>query len=71
MAIKDENGKVTGWSFAIVGSDVRHVTKFIGFKETYEDAVEYRTNMAKIGWRNVQIYDVNLQKVKERPESTE
>jgi len=38
MAIKDENGKVTGWSFAILGSDARRVTKFIGFKETYEDA---------------------------------
>jgi len=57
---------VTGWGYAILGSDARRVTKFIGFKETYEDALEYRTNMAKIGWSNVQIYDVNLRKVKEK-----
>jgi hypothetical protein len=58
MAIKDENGKVTGWSFAILGSDARHVTKFIGFKETYEDAVEYRTNMAKIGARSASLLEM-------------
>ena len=67
MAIRDENVKVRGWSFAILRSDARHVTKFIAFKETYEDAVEYMDNMTKIGWCNVQIYDVNLRKVKERP----
>jgi len=71
MAIRDESGKVTGWTFAILGSDARRVTKFVGFKETYEDAVDFRKKMAKIGWRNVQIYDANLRKVNERPKSSE
>jgi len=66
MAIKDENGKVTGWSFAILGSDARRVTKFIGFKETYEDALEYRTKHGKD--RMVQCPDLRCQlaKVKEK-----
>ncbi len=55
--------KVRGWTFAIVGSDETHITKFIGFTDTYDDALKYQQNMTQIGWRNVRIYDASLQLV--------
>lgn len=70
MVIKDENGKVTGGSFRILGSDAPLVTKVI-VKETYEHAVECRKNLKESGCRQVQIYDVNWRKMEERPERGE
>jgi hypothetical protein len=55
--------QATGWTFAIVGSDDKHITKFIGFTDTYDGALEYQRNMTNIGWRNVRIYDASLQLV--------
>jgi len=51
MAIKDENGKVTGWSFAIL--DRTHVASpSLLASKTYE-MPSISDNMAKIGWSNV------------------
>jgi len=63
------NAKVEGWNFSVVGCDSHDWPKYLGFKDTYEEAVEFQTKMANAGWRRVAIFDAAHQEVKEKPKT--
>lgn len=54
------------WNFAVVGTDAKG-PRYLGFTETYEDAVKLQGNMATIGWQGVAIFNPSLAEVKEKP----
>ena len=62
--------KVTGWTFAIVGSDAKSISKFIGFTDTYDGALKFQQNATLSGWCNVHICDANLRLVKDNQLNT-
>jgi hypothetical protein len=59
--------KIKGWTFAIVASDTKRVSHFIGTVDTYDDALKLQKNATNVGWRNVRIYNASLRLVKEKP----
>lgn len=59
--------KAKTWAFAVVGCDLSGHPKYVGFAQTYEEAVKLQENMIVVGWRQVAMVDAALQKVKEKP----
>jgi hypothetical protein len=55
------------WNFAVVGLRPNNMPKYLGFTDTYEEAVELQGNMTALGWTSVTIYDPSLQPVKAKP----
>lgn len=55
------------WNFAIVGCDSKDLPKYLGFTETYEEALKFQKNMVTVGWRRVAVFDPDLKEVKENP----
>jgi len=48
------------WNFAVVGCDLSDCPRYLGFTETYEEAVKLQKNKAAAGWQRVAIFDANL-----------
>jgi hypothetical protein len=53
------------WNFALVGCDSQGNPKYLGFTETYDEAIKLEKNMAILGWRQVAVFDAALQEAKE------
>jgi len=41
--------------------------KYLGFAQTYEDAIKLQENMLVVGWRRVAVFDAAFREVKEKP----
>lgn len=64
-------GKNTGtknetWQFAVVGTDDKG-PRYLGFTNTYEEAVKLQGNATTLGWQRVAVFDATLTEVKEKP----
>jgi hypothetical protein len=59
--------KAKTWAFAVVGCDLSDRPKYLGFAQTYEDAIKLQENMLVVGWRRVAVFDAAFQEVKEKP----
>ena len=55
-----------GKEFTISGFDASGHRR-LGDSETYPGALTFKATMETIGWRDVKVYDINLQEV--RPEA--
>lgn len=58
-----EKGKET-WNFAVIGSDLNNVPKYLGFVNTREQAAKLQKNAEINGWRRVAVFDADLKEVK-------
>lgn len=54
-------------ALAVVGCDLNDHPKYLGFAQTYEDAIKLQENMSVVGWRRVAVFDAAFQEVKEKP----
>jgi len=59
--------KAETWNFAVVGCNPNDCPRYLGFTETYEEAVKLQENMATAGWRRVAVFDATLQEVRGKP----
>jgi hypothetical protein len=59
--------KAKTWAFAVVGCDLNEHPKYLGFAQTYEDAIKLQENMSVVGWRRVAVFDATFHEVKAKP----
>jgi hypothetical protein len=57
------------WKFAVIGTNLNDIPLYLGFAETYEEAVKIKHNMTHQGWRRVAVFDADLMEVKEKPKA--
>jgi len=63
-AITGETGK-----FAVWGCDSNNQPRWLGVRETYDEAVKLQGNMTKAGWTRIAIFDTAHHEVKSDPAS--
>jgi hypothetical protein len=54
------------WNFAVVGTDDKG-PHYLGFVDTYDDAVTLQGNMRQLGWRRVAVVDATLTIITVKP----
>jgi len=50
------------WNFAVVACDLADCPRYLGFTETYEEAVKLQKEKAAVGWQRVAIFDATYER---------